>query len=297
MIKFNINDKGVVDNVITTLMEKENFSDIEKNIVNFILKEGEKVCSLNIKEFAEMSYTSPSTVMRFCKKLGSKGFADFKIKLKGEFVHISENEILENPNFPFFSTDTYEQVASKIATLTEQSIYEAKNSIDYNTVTRFVNLIKSTHFIDIYGQGSSFACAYEFKTKMTRLGKCVRLEAGFSDQINQAINSNNEHAAILISHSGENQQTLRIARILNKTNTKIVSITHDMNNKLVKLCHYNFYTGVQEKNFLSSKLEIYSSYVATQYLLDCFYSFIYLSDFDKNLDKTKQNEYTLNQVE
>lgn len=282
--------------MITTLIEKENFTDIEKDIADFILKEGEKICSLNIKEFAELNYTSPSTIMRFCKKLGLKGFSDFKIQIKGEFVHLAENEQLENPNFPFYSTDTYQQVAAKIATLTEQSIYEAKKSIDYNTVTRFVNLIKSTTYIDIYGQGSSFACAYEFKTKMTRLGKCVRLEAGYSDQINQAINSTNEHVAILISHSGENEQTLRIAKILNNTNTKLVSITHDSHNRLVKFSHYNFYTGVQEKNFLSSKLEIFSSYVATQYILDCLYSFIYLTDFDKNLDKTKLNEFTLNQV-
>lgn len=124
----------------------------------------------------------------------------------------------------------------------------------------------------------------------------MRLEAGYSEQINQAVNSKQNHVAILISHSGENEQTLRIARILNTTNTKLVSITHNLDNPLVKLCHLNLCTGVQEKKSLLSKLEIYSSYVATQYILDCLYGFVYLADYDKNLDQTKLNESTLNQI-
>lgn len=282
--------------MITKLIEKTNFTDIEKDIADFILKEGEAICSLSIQEFAAKSYTSPSTIMRFCKKLGTEGFADFKIKIKGEFVHLSENADSQNPNFPFYSTDTYEQVASKIANLTEQAIYEAKKSIDYNVVTRIVNIIKSCLFIDIYSQGSSYACAYEFKTKMTRLGKYVNLEAGYSEQINYAINSNQQHVAILISHSGENEETIRIAKILNKTNTKLISITNNAHNRLVKFCHYHLFTGVHEKNFLSSKLEIYSSYTATQYILDCLYSFVFLSDYDNNFDKIKLNEFLLNQT-
>lgn len=282
--------------MITKLIEKKHFTDIEKDIADFILKEGEAICTLSIQEFAAKSYTSPSTIMRFCKKLGTKGFADFKIKIKGEFVHLSENAESQNPNFPFYSTDTYEQVASKIANLTEQAIYEAKKTMDYNVATRIVNAIKSCIFIDIYGQGSSFACAYEFKTKMTRLGKFVYLEAGYSNQINYAINSNQQHIAILISHSGENEETIRIAKILNKTNTKLISITNNAHNRLVKFCHYHLFTGVHEKKFLSSKLEIYSSYTATQYILDCLYSFVFLSDYDNNFDKIKLNEFLLNQT-
>lgn len=282
--------------MITELIEKKNFTEIEKNIADFILKEGEKICTLSIKDFAAQSFTSPSTIMRFCKKLGATGFSDFKIKIKGEFVHLSENSESENPNFPFYSSDTYEQVASKIANLTEEAIYQAKKSIDYNVITRIVNAIKASLFIDIYGQGSSYACAYEFKTKMTRLGKFVNLEAGYSDQINYAINSNQQHVAILISHSGENEETIRIAKILNKTNTRLISIIGNSDNRLVKFCHYPLYTGVHEKKSLSSKLEIYSSYVATQYLLDCLYSFVFLSDYDNNFDKTKRNEFILTQT-
>lgn len=279
--------------MLTKLKEKKDFTDIEKDIADFILKEGENICSLSIKEFAAKSYTSPSTIMRFCKKLGTEGFSDFKIKIKGEFVHLLENTETENPNFPFYSTDTYKQVAAKIANLTKESIYEAQKSLDFNVITRIINAIKGSLFIDIYGQGSSYACAYEFKTKMTRLGKFVNLEAGYSDQINYAVNSNQQHVAIIISHSGENEETIRIAKILNKTNAKLISITNNSHNRLVKLCQYNLYTGVHEKNFLSSKLEIYSSYTATQYILDCLYSFVFLSDYDNNFDKTKLNEYIL----
>lgn len=63
--------------MITQLIEKKNFTDIEKDIADYILKEGEKICSLSIQDFSNLCYTSPSTMMRFCKKLGTTGFSDF----------------------------------------------------------------------------------------------------------------------------------------------------------------------------------------------------------------------------
>mgnify|MGYP001475920341 CR=1 FL=1 len=44
---------------------QDNFTDLEKGIANYIV-------DLKITDLAEITYTSPSTISRFCKKLGEK---------------------------------------------------------------------------------------------------------------------------------------------------------------------------------------------------------------------------------
>ena len=49
---------------------QDNFTDLEKGIANYILDH---------TDLAEITYTSPSTISRFCKKLGEKSYNDFRI--------------------------------------------------------------------------------------------------------------------------------------------------------------------------------------------------------------------------
>ena len=51
---------------------QDNFTDLEKGIANYIV-------DLKITDLAELTYTSPSTISRFCKKLVEKSYNDFRI--------------------------------------------------------------------------------------------------------------------------------------------------------------------------------------------------------------------------
>lgn len=157
-------------------------------------------------------------------------------------------------------------------------------------INRIVNSMKKIDIFDIYGQGSSQASAFEFKGKLVRLGKCVQMEPGLPEQLNLAINSNESHFAILISHSGENKETLRVAKILSKTRTPSLAITGEKNTPLSKYCQFNICTCVRETKFLMDKLEIYGSYIASQFVLELLYSCMFLTDYEKNYRKTKNNE-------
>ena len=44
---------------------QDNFTDLEKGIANYIV-------DLKITDLAEITYTSPTTISRFCKKLVEK---------------------------------------------------------------------------------------------------------------------------------------------------------------------------------------------------------------------------------
>ena len=49
---------------------REIMTPTEKEISDYILDNASLICNLTIREFAENTYSSPSSIVRFCKKLG-----------------------------------------------------------------------------------------------------------------------------------------------------------------------------------------------------------------------------------
>lgn len=58
---------------------QDNFTDLEKCIANYIV-------DLKITDLAEITYTSPSTISRFCKKLVEKSYNDFRIHFASSVI-------------------------------------------------------------------------------------------------------------------------------------------------------------------------------------------------------------------
>lgn len=56
----------------------KNSHGIEKNIIEYILKNPDEVVNLNIRQLANKTYTSTSAIVRFMPKLGLQGYKEFK---------------------------------------------------------------------------------------------------------------------------------------------------------------------------------------------------------------------------
>lgn len=60
----------------------QSLNDLELEVYNYVIRQPEKVQYMRIREFAEEAHVSTSTVLRFCKKVGCDGYAEFKLKLR-----------------------------------------------------------------------------------------------------------------------------------------------------------------------------------------------------------------------
>ena len=49
----------------------------ENNVICFLLNEVETASELSVHELARRTFSSPSTVIRLCKKIGFRGYKDF----------------------------------------------------------------------------------------------------------------------------------------------------------------------------------------------------------------------------
>ena len=83
------------------LKESQKFTHNEQAVIDFILNNPQEVINLSVDELAKVTYTSPSCIVRLTKKLGVKGYSDFKIKFASELNSLILNEKRIEINMPF----------------------------------------------------------------------------------------------------------------------------------------------------------------------------------------------------
>lgn len=275
--------------LIHKLKKQEDFSSSEKEVANYILEHPKEIINMSIREIAKETYSSPTTILRLCRKVGMKGFQEFRIAFNTEMSsEIFNSEV--NEDIPFYDEDSLNSIANNIATINIRGIQDTLSNFDFDIMNEIIKLFKKGAYIDIYGDGSSLLSASEFRLKMLRLGINVHIEENFSNQCYQAVNSNIHHVAILISHSGESLNVTKILKILKKQNTKCIAITSDKNSTIAKQADFVIQNGSYENLYLTKKLEMYSSHTAVHFILDCLYSFYYINNYAENLKKSKEKE-------
>lgn len=275
--------------LIHKLKKQEDFSSSEKEVANYILEHPKEIINMSIREIAKKTYSSPTTILRLCRKVGMKGFQEFRIAFNTEMSsEIFNSEV--NEDIPFYDEDSLNSIANNIATINIRGIQDTLSNFDFDIMNEIIKLFKKGAYIDIYGDGSSLLSASEFRLKMLRLGINVHIEENFSNQCYQAVNSNIHHVAILISHSGESLNVTKILKILKKQNTKCIAITSDKNSTIAKQADFVIQNGSYENLYLTKKLEMYSSHTAVHFILDCLYSFYYINNYAENLKKSKEKE-------
>lgn len=273
--------------IIEKLKSEENFSEIDKVIANYILTNGSRIKDMSIQTLAKETFSSPATIIRLCKKVGTKGYQEFRIKFYAEF----EDNILYkeevNTNIPFVKGAEFEEIVANLANVNIKTITEIAKNFDYSHIAEIVNKINESSEIYIFGVGSSLTAALEFKTKMLRIGRRVYLEEESTNQRAVAANAGTGTFCILISHSGNTPFIISISNILKYCECKTLAISSNPQSIIVKNSNYYLPTINYEEKDFNKKLETFTSHNATHFLLDCLFSFVFTKNYDENFRKIK----------
>ncbi|EXG83240.1 MurR/RpiR family transcriptional regulator [Saccharibacillus sacchari] len=97
--------------ILLQLSDTENFTTNEKSIARYILLHRERMLNLSMRELAQETYTSHSTVNRLTRKLGLSGFRAFMLGLAAEFQQENGTAGPIDPNYPFGLDESPAQIA------------------------------------------------------------------------------------------------------------------------------------------------------------------------------------------
>lgn len=261
-------------------------SNNEKVVANYLLKADENIEKDTVRTVAEKTYTSPSTIIRLCHKLGFTGFSDFKNKFLNEVKYFNLQFQNVDVNFPFRREDTAREVMSKITDLYIETIKDTEKVVDMRTLLRCRKICSESEEIHIFSYGTYLNQAYCFKEKMMKIGKKVMISSNLNYQLYEAEIMQAGDIAIIISYSGETNNSLLIAKQCRKNNIPTIAITSIGENDLTKICDETLYISTKES--LYKNIGDYSIHLSVSYVLDVLYSLIFQNDFE-HFYETKMN--------
>jgi DNA-binding MurR/RpiR family transcriptional regulator len=231
------------------------------------------------EQLAKSAYTSKATVVRLCQKLGLHGYQEFRLKLVAEINQNNRiNRLLANE--PITNASSYMDIMQTLPLLYDKAITNTRLSLDKNCMNRINNSLKNLDCINIYGTGISYMLAQSAAFKFSTLG----IDCSAYESINaHALSAKKEKKTIsfLISFTGANRTVTRIAEYLKQsTNNYIVGIVGPHHEDIQQWC--DELIEIPNRDSLLS-LDIITSFTATNYILDIFFSIILANNYDAHV--------------
>jgi Transcriptional regulators len=266
--------------IINQLTQGHNFNGSEKQIANYILKNQEHVINQSIQELASATFSSTSTIVRLCRKIGLKGYKDFKIKLATELQQHYNDISTINPDFPFTEDDSNKEIAQKLLDVMQNSLLQTSQLLTNNLLEHAVRDIFQSHKLGVFAYGDTYISALSFQNKLMKINLPCNLPSLTDESKFMAANYTSKDCAILISYSGRSKSTYQIAQILRLNGCKIITLTSDENSEIAKIS--DLILPIANNESQNVKISPFASQVAIEYVLNTLYSCLFVANYDTN---------------
>ncbi len=269
---------------------KINYSSLsksEKLVADFILNEEEIITHLTLAEFAEKVSVSEPTIIRFTKSIGLKGFTNLKLLAMrdlGTLATEKTNDFYLH-NFDISPDDDLKDIPQIIYNKTKKSIKDTFQLIDIESFLNIANSIKTANLVEIIASGNSGAIAYDFMSKLVRVGINARHHPDNHLQDLNVLGLNENDVLFAITHSGTTTDLIKTVKLAKSLNITTIVLTNFKTSKITKYADHVLYTGDFEASFLS---ETMTSRLSQLMLIDMIYSAIIIDDYSrisKHLEK------------
>jgi DNA-binding MurR/RpiR family transcriptional regulator len=239
------------------------FSEKERLLADFILHSPEKIIHGTINQIAEELQLADSTVFRFCKRLGYKGFQDLKIALASEAA-----DTIHDIHESVAKEDDEEAVLEKVFHSNIRTLNDTLKVIDGSLFKQAVETILKANRVELFGFGGSNILALDGFHKFIRTGLSVSAQSDSHLQLMSASQMKEGDVAILISHTGQTKDILDIFETVKEHNVTTIGITGFTKSPLSKRVDIPLYTLSDETDYRSEAL---ASRIAQLSLLDALY--------------------------
>ena len=216
--------------LLSLIKSKENkFTKTDLKISEYIKSHLNEIIFMSITELTDATETSEGSLVRFCQKLGFKGFHPFKIALATQQSNYSENN---SKNL------TKEDLITLKDEITRQNLETVKRTSEMISIDSFekaITKIISARKIVLLGSGASGNSARELFYGLMRLGLNIVCEADVHYDAMIVSHLSKEDVVVSISQSGSTFQVVDISTIAKKQGATVISITSHNRSPLAQL--------------------------------------------------------------
>lgn len=216
--------------LIKDMRSMEHLTERERDIRDYILTYPDKIAKLSSRELSSITFTSPSSVTRFCQKLGCEGYQEFKLRFLSELKskHFAE----ESEDIGVLPKENVISVMTRMVELQKKILDATFHDISLEQMTRISEMFLCADYIDFYVYDVNVALAKYASNQFFYCGKISNILEATNSQELMALIQKEKHLAVIISRTGENLRLVEIAKTLKKRKVPTVVITVDKKRSL-----------------------------------------------------------------
>ncbi len=195
------------------------------------LRNPEAVVYHSITEFAREAGCSEATVLRFSRRLGFKGYREFKIAVTSRLGAVPVNPVYGDiaPDDPLFV------VIRKVFQTSVQALNNTLAVLDEKACQRAVDAIVKARDVVVVGSGDAGVVATSAMLRFLRVGKRCQAYADCDAQAVAASLLGLGDVLLAISHSGRTNTTLHALKVAKAAGATTVTVTNHQDSPLAKL--------------------------------------------------------------
>lgn len=246
-----------MQNVLLRLREVHaSLSSTEQQIAGFILDNPEETADLTVRELADRTFSSPSSVLRVCRAVGFLGYKDMRHALIQELAALGDRG--SHPEEEVAPEDSVQDIIDKVTHKNVQSLLDTQRLLDPEVVEDCVRLLSGARMIMLFGIGASLLAAKDAYLKFLRLDKPCVVNEDWHSQLLQAVNSTPKDVGIVFSYSGQTVEMIQCMKAMKENGTPVIAITRYYPSAVAKMADYALYIAANESLFrngaMSSRL-------------------------------------------
>jgi RpiR family transcriptional regulator, murPQ operon repressor len=233
--------------MIRTLLKSKmsQFSKQEKNIARYLLELDVDPRILTSSALAEQLGISQSTIIRFTQKLGYESFRTFLVDLNKLYADdriVKERDLLTSDSM------------KKLITRYEDAIHETNALNNFDNIKQAVQLILNADRIVVYGAANSSIFAEYLYSQLNKTGLFVQFSKGIHSSLVSVAQLSLKSAVVLISQSGETEDTLEIAKQAKANSIPMIVLTGHHKNSLLDYADIILYSSDYAKNLMNIRI-------------------------------------------
>jgi DNA-binding MurR/RpiR family transcriptional regulator len=256
-------DPGVLITIRSLL---PNLAPVERRVAQAVLDDPAGVAWLNISELASSCGTSATSVVRFCRAIGMRGYPELRLALAGAVAHDDKASVALSAEID--PDDDAATIIKKVAYADAKAVTDTASNLDSPTLERAVVALAAAKRIDVFGVGASGFVALDLQMKLQRIGKPAFAWTDPHMAISAASLRQKRDVVIGLSHTGTTVDTIDVLREARDHGATTIAVTNFPWSPITEVADFVLLTAARETAFRSGAM---TSRIAQLTVIDCLF--------------------------
>ena len=259
----------------------------EKRVAQVILSDPREAVHYSITQLAENAEVRDATVVKFCKRLGYKGYQEFKIMLAQDVA--VKPQLIHGEVEPGNDVQT---IKEKIFQANISALQETAQVLETEALERAVQALANAGEIHFYGVGASGIVALDAEQKFSRIGLRTSAFLDTHLQIARAVHLREGDVAVCLSFSGETVEIVEALRAAKQAGALTIAITSFSGSTLAREADVLLLTSTQQNLFRSGAIASRLTQLST---IDVLFIAVALVDHERAQEAVEKTRAILSQ--